>query len=74
MRRALLASMREGDLVFAPFSGSATTAVAARESNRVLVGVELEGGCAELAIRRVAATERGVLLCELSEQFWTNLP
>ena len=31
LRRAVLASTREGDLVFDPFSGSATTGVAAKE-------------------------------------------
>ncbi len=72
VRRALLASTREGDLVFDPFSGSGTTAVAAKELNRAFVGAELEEGFAELVARRVAATKRGVLLREISEQFWND--
>ncbi len=72
MRRALLASTGEGDLVLDPFSGSGTTAVAAKELNRAFVGAELEEEFAELAARRVQATERGRLLREVSEQFWNN--
>ena len=59
VRRALLASTREGALVFDPFAGSGTTAVAAKELNRFFVGAELEEEYAELAARRVGATERG---------------
>jgi site-specific DNA-methyltransferase (adenine-specific) len=70
VRRALLASTSEGDLVFDPFAGSGTTAVAAKELNRQFVGAELEEEYAELAERRIRAAERGGLLREISEQFW----
>jgi site-specific DNA-methyltransferase (adenine-specific) len=72
VRRALLASTHEGDLVFDPFCGSGTTGVAAKELNRTFVGAELEEKFAELAGRRIRATERGSLLREISEQFWTT--
>jgi len=72
VRRALLASTREGDLVFDPFCGSVTTAVAAKELNRSFVGAELEEEFAELAARRIAGTGRGSLLREISEQFWSG--
>jgi site-specific DNA-methyltransferase (adenine-specific) len=72
VRRALLASTKEGDLVFDPFSGSGTTAVAAKELNRGFVGAELEEGFAKLAARRIAATKRGSLLRKISEQFWNG--
>ncbi len=62
VRRALVACTREGDLVFDPFCGSGTTAVAAKGLNRSFVGAELEEEYAELADRRVAATERGGVL------------
>src|SRR5215210_1156106 len=72
VRRALLASTHEGDLVFDPFSGSGTTAVAAKELNRTFVGAELEEEYADLAARRIGATERGGLLREISERFWSD--
>ena len=66
VRRALVACTREGELVFDPFCGSGTTAVAAKELNRSFVGAELEEEYAELAARRVAAAERGGVLREIS--------
>ena len=72
VRRALLASTREGDLVFDPFSGSGTTAVAAKELGRFFVGAELEEEFARLAARRIRATERGDLLREITERFWSD--
>ncbi len=72
LRRTLLASTREGELVFDPFTGSGTTAVAAKELNRAFVGAELEEEFAKLAVRRIRATKRGSLLREISEQFWGN--
>jgi site-specific DNA-methyltransferase (adenine-specific) len=72
VRRALLASTLEGDLVFDPFSGSGSTAVAAKELDRFFVGAEMEREYAELAERRIRATRRGSLLREISEQFWTT--
>src|SRR5215210_6857164 len=72
VRRALLASTREGDLVFDPFGGSGTTAVAAKELGRFFVGAELEEEFARLAARRIRATERGDLLREISERFWSD--
>lgn len=64
-RRALLASTCEGDLVFDPFCGSGTTGVAAKELGRFFVGAELEREYAELAVRRIAAAERGGVLREV---------
>lgn len=62
VRRALLASSREGALVFDPFCGSGTTAVAAKELGRFFVGAELEREYAGLAERRIRAAERGGVL------------
>ena len=69
VRRALLASTREGDLVFDPFSGSGTTAVAAKELGRFFVGAELERGFCELAARRIKVAERGRVLREIPERY-----
>ena len=65
VRRALLACTQEGELVFDPFSGSGTTAVAAKELNRSFVGAELEKEFAQLTARRVEASERGGILREI---------
>ncbi|HVF00097.1 MAG TPA: site-specific DNA-methyltransferase [Rubrobacteraceae bacterium] len=70
VRRALLASSRESDLVFDSFCGSGTTAVAARELNRSFAGAGLEEEFAKLVARRIAATKRGSMLREIAEQFW----
>jgi site-specific DNA-methyltransferase (adenine-specific) len=72
VRRTLLASTREGDLVFDPFCGSGTTAVAAKEVNRFFVGAELEEEFAELAGRRIKATVRGSVVRKISEQIRTE--
>ena len=66
LRRAIVASSREGDLVFDPFCGSGTTGVAAKELGRFFVGSEREGEYAELAARRIGAAVRGGVLRELS--------
>ena len=60
VRRTVLASVEEGNLVFDPYTDSGTTAVA-KELNRAFIGVELEEELAELAARRMAATQRGSL-------------
>jgi site-specific DNA-methyltransferase (adenine-specific) len=66
IRRALVASTREGELVFDPFCGSGTTGVAAKELGRFFVGAELEEEFCELAARRIRATVRGSVLREIS--------
>jgi site-specific DNA-methyltransferase (adenine-specific) len=64
VRRAVLASTGEGDLVFDPFCGSGTTGVAAKELERFFVGAEMEREYAELAARRIGAATRGEVLRE----------
>ncbi len=71
-RWALLASTLEGDLVFDPFCGTGTTAVAAKELNRFFAEAELEEEFAELAGRRIKATVRRSVLRRISEQFQTE--
>jgi site-specific DNA-methyltransferase (adenine-specific) len=66
IRRALVASTREGDLVFDPFCGSGTSGVGAKELGRFFVGAELEEEFCELAQRRIRATLRGSVLREIS--------
>jgi site-specific DNA-methyltransferase (adenine-specific) len=65
VRRAIVASTAEGALVFDPFSGSATTGVAAKELGRFFAGAEAEREYAELAGRRIGAAQRGIMLGEI---------
>jgi site-specific DNA-methyltransferase (adenine-specific) len=65
VRRAILASSREGDLLFDPFCGSGTTGVAAKELGRFFVGAEMEEEYAELAGRRIGAASHREVLREL---------
>jgi DNA modification methylase len=61
-----VASTREGDLIFDPFCGSGTTAVAAKELGRFFVGAELEREYAELAARRIKEVRRDAVLRVIS--------
>jgi site-specific DNA-methyltransferase (adenine-specific) len=58
VRRAIVASSREGDLVFDPFCGSGTSGVASKELGRFFVGAEKEEEYAELAGCRIGAAVR----------------
>jgi len=53
LERIILASTNEYDLIFDPFLGSGTTAVAALKLKRKFVGCELEKSFVELAIKRI---------------------
>ena len=52
LERIIAASTDEGDLVLDPFSGSATTGIAAAIMNRRSVGLELETKFLELSKKR----------------------
>jgi site-specific DNA-methyltransferase (adenine-specific) len=56
LKRIILASTNEGDLVLDPFCGSSTTGVAAILENRKYVGIDLEEPYLELSIKRLEAT------------------
>jgi len=53
LERIILASTREDDLIFDPFSGSSTTGVAAIQTHRKFVGSELESEFISLSIARL---------------------
>src|SRR5215208_677874 len=66
LRRAIVASSTERDLVFDSFCGSGTTGVASKELGRFFVGAEKEEEeYAELAGCRIGAAVRGEVLREL---------
>ena len=53
MAKLILASSREGDMVFDPFLGSGTSAVAARKLGRHFCGIEQEKEYCLLAVKRL---------------------
>ncbi len=57
LRRIILSCSKEGDIVFAPFIGSGTTAVIAKRLGRRFTGCDLNPGYAQLAMKRVEATQ-----------------
>ncbi|MBE6467000.1 MAG: site-specific DNA-methyltransferase [Alphaproteobacteria bacterium] len=59
LKRIILASTNEGDLILDPFMGSATTGVAALKHNRKFVGIEKEKEFVELAEKRLSAVKGG---------------
>ncbi len=60
LRRIILASSREDDIVFDPFCGCATTCVAAEELDRQWIGIDISHKAAELVRSRLqqATTDR----------------
>ncbi len=58
IERFLLASTNPGDLIFDPFLGGGTTAIAALRTGRRCIGVEMDPTHIQLAIRRLEACLR----------------
>ncbi len=60
--KLILASSKEGDMVFAPFLGSGTTAVVAKKLHRQYCGVELNPDYCLLAAKRIllADTDKSI--------------
>jgi site-specific DNA-methyltransferase (adenine-specific) len=56
VERCILASTREGDWILDPFLGSGTTAVAALQTRRRCVGLELDEANLQVAVQRLNAT------------------
>jgi site-specific DNA-methyltransferase (adenine-specific) len=52
LERIILASTKEGDLIYDPFSGSSTTGLAANKHGRAYIGTELDTDYLELSIKR----------------------
>ena len=57
LRRVVLASSNEGDIVLDPFCGCATTLVAAEGLERKWLGVDVSPKAAELVVRRIKARQ-----------------
>ena len=56
--RIIKASSNEGDLVFDPFCGCATTLVAADRLQRDWIGVDISAKAAELVVERIKEDQR----------------
>lgn len=54
LKRIVLASTKENDIVLDPFCGSGTTAVICRQNNRTFIGIEIDNNYCELAKKRIA--------------------
>ena len=55
--RIIKASSKEGDVVFDPFCGCATTLVAADRLQRDWIGIDISGKAAELVVERIKADQ-----------------
>ncbi len=56
VRRAVLASSNEGDVVFDPFCGSGTTGVICKQEGRRFVGMDKEVAYLKMAVKRLNAS------------------
>ena len=57
----IINSSKEGDVVLDPFLGSGTTAVAAVNTGRQFIGMEIDPGYFEIAAKRVEETQKVIL-------------
>lgn len=57
LAKIILASSKEADFIFDPFSGSGTTAVVAKKLNRKYCGIELDSEYCALALKRLELAE-----------------
>lgn len=59
--RLILALSKPGDLIFDPYSGSASTGIAALKNGRRFLGAELSAEYCELSAERIKLLEEGML-------------
>jgi site-specific DNA-methyltransferase (adenine-specific) len=72
VERCLLASTREGDLVLDPFLGGGTTAIAALQTRRCCVGIELEEHSLRIAQKRLDHARHLFLKPHSAEAPWQD--
>ena len=66
MRRIILASTNEKDMILDPFLGTGTTSVAAKELNRKSIGIEMNPDYTQVALDRINNTEK--MECEFDSE------
>ena len=62
LRRVILSSSKEGDLILDPFSGSGTTATVAKTYNRNFIGIEKEQKYVDISLARLQNSIQDYLL------------
>lgn len=74
MRRMIVASTNEGDIVLDPFSGSFTTCAVAKKLNRKFIGFDIEEKYIKMGLRRlgIAETFNGERLVKIKEKKTNN--
>lgn len=58
LKRIIIASTNEGDLILDPFAGSCTTGVACKMYNRSFVGVDIESNFLDIGKNRIKSVEK----------------
>ena len=64
LRRVILASTKENDIILDPFAGTATTCAVAKKLGRRYIGLDNEQKYIDLAVKRLAA----ITACEVTEE------
>jgi site-specific DNA-methyltransferase (adenine-specific) len=68
IERCLRASTTKTDSIFDPFSGSATTGVAALHLGRTFIGIEREDTFAQIAVQRLCAADQSLYADPMQER------
>ncbi|NMB99245.1 MAG: site-specific DNA-methyltransferase [Thermoanaerobaculaceae bacterium] len=72
LERIILASTKEGDLIYDPFSGSSTTGIAAIKHRRKFVGTELETDYLNLSVKRLEKLFKTIKKGEFQQNLFGN--
>ncbi len=72
LERIVLMSSDEGDIVLDPFSGTGTTAIAAKRLGRKFIGLELDNEYAEASLRKLAEEEANSKIDKYWVSFFLN--
>lgn len=73
IRRILLASSNKGQIIFDPFLGSGSTAIAALYEKRKVIGIEMNKDYADIAVERIIHTRSEIKKAK-SQQSLFDLP
>lgn len=68
LKRIILASTKEGDLIIDPFTGSSTTGLAAVAFGRNFIGVDMDKQYLDLSIKRYARQKNNIPQFDYGEQ------